>query len=435
MSIACAYYHHRRLGTGGIGLAPEAPVRIAVHNALGIGLRNVILVFVGNCFPVCNALDVIIGVCLILFLTHELQVASHNFRHLLTVYVVVPCAQGKLTGVDNALGFGLRHVRGCPMLRLGLSESGIRNKNYFYELRNAYVVVGTEGSVRISTYQGLFVNILIRQYNLINPNGLYVYLQEGQQIVATAIIGGESVDVGTLAFTKAEASDDELTATITANDPALGLDGDTYDGGMTGTDTLTNMLTAVLLGTGTTFETSAGNYTVSKAIPVGTVKREAIRLLAQAACCTTWFDRDGVLQVKPLSIAQTAHDSLTADCMPSLGGIRVSEPVGQVVLTVSDSFIAGSEPTTYTAGSGTPIKTVDNPCVAAANGQAVAMWLYNQFNRRVRYEKPNRCNPAIEIGDTLNIADAYGENNNAVVTEINIKYDGGLSAVTKAVGA
>lgn len=268
------------------------------------------------------------------------------------------------------------------------------------------------------------------KYNLINPNGLYAYLQQGQQLITTAIIGGESVETGKFAFTKAEASDDELTATITANDYALALDGAQYNSGSNTTSTLAAALTAVLSGTGITFTTTAGSTTVSMAIPVGTTKREALRLLAQAACCSIWFDRDRVLHVEPLTVSETADDELTADRMPSLGGIRVSEPVGQVVLTVRNEF-ADTE-NTYTSGTGTPVKTVANPCVA--NGQTVADWLYAQFNRRVRYEKPNRCNPAVEVGDTLNIADAYGENNNAVVTEISIKYDGGLSATTKAVG-
>ena len=124
--------------------------------------------------------------------------------------------------------------------------------------------------------------------------------------------------------------------------------------------------------------------------------------------------------------------------MPTMSGISVSEPVDMIELTVRNEYttdIDGKPITTetiYTSGTGKRVKTINNPCVA--NGQAVADWILGQLNRRVRYDKKNRGNPAIEICDTLKIYDAYGENHNAVVVSQEIIFDGGLSAKTKAVG-
>ena len=41
----------------------------------------------------------------------------------------------------------------------------------------------------------------------------------------------------------------------------------------------------------------------------------------------------------------------------------------------------------------------------------------------------------VEIGDTVEIDDIYGNRENAVITGLEISYDGTLSAVTKGVGA
>ena len=62
---------------------------------------------------------------------------------------------------------------------------------------------------------------LDKKYNFINPNGLYAYLQQGQDIYAKAIINGEKVDMGVFEYTAAQASDDEVTGRITANDIVL----------------------------------------------------------------------------------------------------------------------------------------------------------------------------------------------------------------------
>jgi hypothetical protein len=275
---------------------------------------------------------------------------------------------------------------------------------------------------------------LDKKYNLINPNGLYAYLQEGQDLYATTIINGESVSMGEFEFSKAESKDDAMIGEITANDYVLSiLDSAIFSGGSNATDTLQNAVSAVLSGTGITVSLENPSYTVSMAIQQGTTKREAIRLFAQAAMCSVWVDRAGVLQIHLLTVKGTEDDFLDADRMPSMAGITVSEPIEKVTLTVKNEY-TGTE-TQYASGTGTKEKNYSNPCVAAANGQAVANWLLAQDNKRVRYDKPNRGNPAIEVGDTLKIYDEYGENRNAVVTSQEFTFDGGFSARTKGVGS
>jgi hypothetical protein len=54
---------------------------------------------------------------------------------------------------------------------------------------------------------------------------------------------------------------------------------------------------------------------------------------------------------------------------------------------------------------------------------------------RKHYDVKNRCDPAVEIGDTVRIDDIFANRENAVITGIDVTYDGTLSAKTKGVGA
>ncbi len=270
------------------------------------------------------------------------------------------------------------------------------------------------------------------KYNMISPTGLYRYLQDGQVIQSSISIDGESIIMPLCYFTRSEATDEALTATITANDKIYTLDSTPYNGGSSGTWTLQEAVTAIL-GVGEICDFgSFGNITVGRAIPQGTSKRESIRLLAQAAKCTCWIERDGTFVFRNLSIAQSSVDTLNKDNLYSLSGVSVQEPIDSVVLTVRDSY-AETDEKVYTAGTGENVRTVDNPCVV--DGQGVANWLLSINKQRLVYSPKNRGNPAVDIGDTLTIYNAYSEAGRAVLYSQELIYDGGLQANTKALGA
>lgn len=268
-----------------------------------------------------------------------------------------------------------------------------------------------------------------RLYNFLNPDGLYSYLQDGQIIESGLVIDGVKVDMGKHYFRKAEARDGAMTAAITANDRIYWLDGQTYDAGTSGTWTLAAAVAAV-----TTLPTSIpadiGARTVNRCIPVGTTVREALRLLAQAARCSCWIDRAGTLVFSDLAVGASV-DTLTRDRMTSVDGITVGEKIDRVELSVDDCFSEFSNSTsTYASGTGSKVKTVANPC--AYEGQAVADWLLACCNRRLNYAVPNRGNPAVEVGDSITIYNAYDAAGIAAVTAVKLSYDGGLTEETEA---
>lgn len=271
-----------------------------------------------------------------------------------------------------------------------------------------------------------------RKYNFLNPSGLYAYLQEGQVIESYLIVNGERVKMGDHYYTTAEAADEALTAQITANDPVLRLDDETYDKGQSGTWTFREAV-ADILGADAVLDMTdeIAARAVGRAIPLETTKREALQLVSQAARCACWTDRAGAYVFRDL-VAGEPVDTLDDDNCESLANIKVTEFYNCVKLTVSDDF-SEAEPVEYTAGTGTKIKTYSNPCVV--DGQAVADWLLAANRRRLLYTPPNRGNPALEVGDTMTIYNAYDEAGTAVLTGQTLTYDGGLRAETEAVGA
>lgn len=275
-------------------------------------------------------------------------------------------------------------------------------------------------------------------YNMANPTGVYAYLQDGQTLDAAISIGGERVNMGKTYFTTAKSTDGAMTATITANDRMLLLDGFEYNSGVTGTWTLSDAVTAILAAANVSCAVivpSDCNVTIRKCIPQKTKCREALRMAAQAARCTCYFDRlDRLVFVRAVA-ATTAHDELTRDRMEDEAQIEISNTYNTVKLTVRDEY-ADTE-TVYTASDigADDYERADeiaNPLVN--DGQAVADWLLSGYKNRLRYKVQSRGNPALESGDTVKIHDYYGVNNNALVTGQEFAFDGGLECEVTAVG-
>ena len=284
------------------------------------------------------------------------------------------------------------------------------------------------------------VDNLARRYNMVNPSGVYRYLQEGQGLTAKAVMDGAAVELGTLYFTSSEADDDGLTATITAHDKLYWLDGSTYRGGESGTWPLREAVAAVLADAGAELEVdipeAIGSRTVGKCVPKDASHREALRLLAQAGRSTCYIRRDGVLAFTEFPWGEPV-DERDGDNLTSLAGISVGERINTVELTVRDEY-AGTEELVFTAeaprgaGEGPHVKSVTNPC--AAEGQLVADWLLGLYQRRLNYALPGMANPAVELGDTITVHDAFGGRADAVVCGVELDYDGGLLGTTKALG-
>lgn len=298
-----------------------------------------------------------------------------------------------------------------------------------------------------------------RRWNLLNPSGIYQYMEEGQKITVWMPVNGEDVFMGAFSFRSVEARDGALTAKMTAADVIASLDATEYNGGRCAAASLSDAVSEVLDRTSIEciYDDGVGDVSVMMSIPQNTTRREAVRLLAQAAMACVYVDRIGNLRFcRPAAetgniliptvtsdgyylqttdkyvLAIDDTPELTPNELYSYDGITISEPVGLVRLVVNDEY-ADTE-ITYTVGAGGREMTVRNPCVASENGDAAAAWLLSKYARRKQYNVKNRCDPALELLDTVRIYDAYGQNDASKITAITIRYNGGLSAETEAVG-
>lgn len=276
-------------------------------------------------------------------------------------------------------------------------------------------------------------------YNMINPAGLYGYLQDGQYMEYFAVVDGDRINMGRQYFTGASSEDGGLTAKITFNDWLYALDDIEYNDGESGMWTLSEavatILTAARVSIETVFDDTLDSVVIRKCIPQNTSSREALRLCAQAAMCTCRIDRQNRLHFSRPEIGAAA-DEWTPDVQRQDAQIVVGQLYNVVKLTRRDEFIENAEDEIFTAKNVAEddferVKEVDNPLVS--DGEAVAAWILGWAQRRVSYDVSYRGNPALCLLDTVQINDVYGVNGKAILTEHNFDYDGGLKSNATAI--
>lgn len=333
-----------------------------------------------------------------------------------------------------------RRVRVCEVV-FGIIEifnkDNTTNLNLLYEVSlNAEVFSSHELDITIDNID--------KKYNMINPNGIYKYLQQGQELSVEMGVGPEEhsvekVNMGKFFYSYSQTEDDSITARITANDLSYTLVRSRCRLGTTGTWTVNDAVAAVIADSGLNITAiipvHIGNRIVNKCIPYNLSHRETFRMIAQAAMCTCYFNRNNELVFAELTVAETAVDTLDNDNMSVPARISDLGRINRVELIVKDDY-AQTE-SVYTATNKLPgenerVKSFENPL--AYDGQSVADWLLSIEQMRIKYELQERGNPAREITDTVKIYDAYNENRNAIITKEEYMYDGTLSANTEARG-
>ncbi len=280
-------------------------------------------------------------------------------------------------------------------------------------------------------------------YNIISPNSLYSYLQNGHHIDAELGVGStknsiEDVNMGRTYYTKVEADDDSMTAKITFNDRFYKLDNTNYNGGSVGTWTVSAAVAAVIADSGlditTVIPADIGARIINKCIPKKTKHREAFRLIAQAGMSTCYFNRNDELEFIEVAVGASV-DTLDFDNMSVVPKVSAPEEssYNAVRLTVDDEYEEFES--TYTASNVADGETVNrwevsNPLVY--DGAAVAAWLLAMKQGRINYDiTAERGNPARELCDTATIYDAYNVNRDAVIIRQEFAYDGTLKCDAK----
>ena len=288
------------------------------------------------------------------------------------------------------------------------------------------------------------------EFNILNPVGVYQYWRNGQVLRAKIGIGDDIVNMGMFTESTAEIGKNRLLVKVKAHDQCYHLARQKYypDSAMRAQESVTLKVAAedVLAGYDLRIEYNGlENELVSCQVNNNHPKRTMLRYLAQAARCSVWIDRDNTVQFRRFVTpeAEDAVSTITADELYDWSGVSISEEFTGCVLTVNRELEGGEddeEPSgksyTYTSGEpddqGVNTASYENPCIAPGNEQAVCDWLLTAANWRKKYAVKNRCDPAVEIGDAVVIEDAFHNNDAAVVTGLEVSYNGVLSCVTEA---
>ena len=278
------------------------------------------------------------------------------------------------------------------------------------------------------------------EFNILSPAGVYQYWRNGQVLRAKVKIGDEVVNMGMFTESTAEIGKNRLLVKVRAHDQCYHLARQKYypDASMTQypSVTLKTAVEDVLAG----YDLKV-NYNgledelVSCQVNENHPKRTMLRYLAQAARCSVWIDRENTVQFKRFV-------QPTADELYDWSGVSISEEFTGCVLTVEreleETEYGQGTSYTYTSGegedTGTNTASYENPCIAPGKEQDVCDWLLAAANWRKKYAVKNRCDPAVEIGDALVIEDAFHNDDAAIVTGLDVTFDGVLSAVTEAAG-
>ena len=342
------------------------------------------------------------------------------------------------------------------MLRLVEIDFGISRRFSADSVTDMRIVYGT--SIDASAFPAKELTFTFDnsrgEFNILSPAGVYQYWKNGQVLRAKVKIGDELVNMGMFTESTAEIGKNRLLVKVRAHDQCYHMDRQKYypDAAMKAASsvTLKTAVEDVLAGYDLKINYNGlENELVSCQVNENHPKRAMIRYLAMAARCSVWIDRENTLQFKRFT-APTPDDAvseITADELYDWSGVSISEEFSGCVLTVErelEEVDPGVEGTsvgvtyTYTSGesedTGTNTASYENPCIAPGKEQDVCDWLLTAANWRKKYSVKNRCDPAVEIGDALVIEDAFHNDDAAIVTGLDVTFDGVLSAVTEAAG-
>ena len=283
------------------------------------------------------------------------------------------------------------------------------------------------------------VNNIDKKYNMTNPDSIYRFLHDDQKIHCDIIVNGEAVELCDYQYIESNSSDEGTTAVITAGTWAYQLDDCRYNVGMSGTfsfgDAITSIKTESALDFGVDISNSILSRTVSKAIPRNTKCRNALALFAQAARCVVYFDKKNVLRAVDLDLTGTAVDTMDEDNMSRVPQLNLTKRINRAILTVRDDYAETEHSYTSThteTGEGIRSKSYDNPAVYS--GSNTALWLRQINERRIHYTVNMRGNPALDIGDLVNVVNAYGETDKGNVIKNTISYKTGMTQTLELLG-
>jgi hypothetical protein len=282
-----------------------------------------------------------------------------------------------------------------------------------------------------------------REFNILNPTGIYKYLQERQQVIAEIglDVGSgvtEYVTLGNYLLWEWQSDEGSLTATFTARTNLDVMSADDYENLIPTTKTLyqfaVDMLT--LSGIKNYWIDPALRSITTNCLVKKTSRRNVLQMIAIAGCANIFVTRSNVITIKCITGMGAPVDGLTLDNMYAEAKITLDPIVKQVNVTYFTDLNTSAVVNVSSAATlGDTLKLENNTLInTSARATAVAIWLLAQKQYRAVYQANWRGNQAQELADVVSIENTYGTTMSAFVTRTELNYQGYLSAKTEARG-
>jgi hypothetical protein len=290
------------------------------------------------------------------------------------------------------------------------------------------------------------VNNSNREFNILNPQGFYKFLQQRQQIKAELGVEitsafTEYIQLGDFLLWDWTSDEGSLTASFTARTNLDLMSSHDYENLVEKIDySLYLMAVDVFNICGiTNYEIDAALQGITtNALMEKTNCKDVLQMIAIAGCCNIFVSRENkiIIKTSPLDI-NTSLDTIDLENAYSEPQIALDRIVKSVEVTyftnldIKATVSISNEGVTIGDVPKLETNTLINTEAHAIN---IANWILAQKNYRAIYKSKWRGNPAHELNDTITIEDGYGQNKNAIITKNDITYQGYLSANTEARG-
>ncbi len=278
------------------------------------------------------------------------------------------------------------------------------------------------------------IDNLARDFNLINPNGFYAYLQKRQ---SASVKMGVVLENGTTEFVDMgiyylnEWSTQNLTATLKAQDILSFLDEIKYSNLEEQTKSLKDFAIEILNFAGIKnyiLDDSLASVFATTKIEENTVKK-LLQQISIAGNCVLYVDKENRINIVKLNI--TKSNNIELKNMYNPPEISLEELVNRVKVTyhTGDETNEVALSTDETDGKE---KTIDSIFITSLDtANKVANYLLNLYQQRLKYKVNWRQNPDIDINQKVKIEDDFNENNDVLIIKQEFKYAGYLNGNTE----
>ena len=275
---------------------------------------------------------------------------------------------------------------------------------------------------------------LSKEFNLINPSGVYTYLQKRQLVtvrMGVVLENGtnEFIDMGKYYLSEWETKD--LTVTLNAKDSLSFLEEITYNNSNIQTKTLKQFAIEILNYAGISeylLDNSLDSIIATTSIPETTIK-ELLKQIALAGNCVLFVDKSNLITIKKLNT--NVSNSIELKNMYKVPNIVLDEIINRVKVTyyIEDTSMDLVVVSGETEGKE---KTVNSIFInSQEQAQAVGNYLLKLYQSRLKYKIDWRQKLDIDIDQKVNIEDSFNENNDIIITKQEFKYSGYLSGNTE----